>query len=142
MAIEISGLAAEATLRPNDTKTPSVSSDVGNVVAIRGQRQDAAAVNQSLPAGNRPSAQETAQKLDGLRDALSKVNESPKIARRSLEFSLNEDLGRAVITIKDLETDEVIRQIPPEEIVEFSKYLREAAEESRAMPGLVVRTEA
>jgi flagellar protein FlaG len=43
----------------------------------------------------------------------------------SVRFEKNEDSQELIVKVVDQETDEVIRQIPPEELVNLSKHLRE-----------------
>lgn len=43
--------------------------------------------------------------------------------KRNLSFSVDEQLGQSVITVKDSESDEVIRQIPSEELVILRKKM-------------------
>ena len=45
------------------------------------------------------------------------VNQLMQSVRRELNFSIDDTTGRTVITVIDAETDEVIRQIPPERVV-------------------------
>lgn len=42
-----------------------------------------------------------------------------------LAFSVDKELNKVIVTITDLETREVIRQIPSKEMVELAKRLRE-----------------
>ncbi len=44
---------------------------------------------------------------------------------RNLEFSVDEESGRTIITVTDPETDEIIRQIPPEDLLYMVKALQE-----------------
>ncbi len=44
--------------------------------------------------------------------------------KRELEFSVDEESGRTIITVKDSETNEVIRQIPPEDLLYLVKALQ------------------
>jgi len=43
----------------------------------------------------------------------------------SVRFEKNDDLEELIVKIVDQETDEVVRQIPPEELINLSKHLRE-----------------
>jgi len=45
--------------------------------------------------------------------------------QRDLEFTVDEESGRTIITVIDSETDEVIRQIPPEDLLYMVKALQE-----------------
>ena len=42
-----------------------------------------------------------------------------------LKFTVDETTGRSVITVYDLDSGSVIRQIPPEEVLAFQRQLQE-----------------
>ncbi len=49
--------------------------------------------------------------------------------RRDLQFNVDDSTGRVIVTVIDSETDEVIRQIPNEEILALSQHLAEALDD-------------
>ena len=55
--------------------------------------------------------------------AVNQVNEYVQKLSRDLEFTVDEDSGRTVIKVLDSETKEIIRQIPPEEMLRIATYL-------------------
>lgn len=55
--------------------------------------------------------------------ALEDVRNAIRPVASELSFSLDEDSGRVLLRIIDRETDEVIRQIPSEELVRIAKAL-------------------
>ena len=56
-------------------------------------------------------------------EAVNEVNDFLKNMNRNLSFSIDEDSGDSVIIIKDSENDEVIRQIPSEELLVIRKKM-------------------
>ncbi|ATE59437.1 flagellar protein FlaG [Thauera sinica] len=56
-----------------------------------------------------------------LQKALEDVARAVAPMAQSLEFSLDKDSGRTVVKVMDTETNEVIRQIPSEEVLAISK---------------------
>ncbi|MCW8930636.1 MAG: flagellar protein FlaG [Gammaproteobacteria bacterium] len=58
-----------------------------------------------------------------LDETISQLNDSLQNVQRNLEFSVDKDAGRIVINVKDKETDEVLRQIPSEEVLELARNL-------------------
>ncbi len=70
--------------------------------------------------------------------AVVKLNEHLQQERRTLQFSVDQASGRTVITITDAETDQVIRQIPPERILEIMRTFAEGPSEA-GHRGLLVR---
>ena len=72
-------------------------------------------------AGN---AQEQTQRVPSageLQKALEEVEKAVAPMAQSLQFSLDKDSGRTVVKVMDTDTNEVIRQIPTEEVLAISK---------------------
>lgn len=59
--------------------------------------------------------------------AVDKVRDFVQIARRNLEFSIDEDTGRTIVRVLDAESGELVRQIPPEEILSIAENLEAAS---------------
>lgn len=55
---------------------------------------------------------------DVLRRAVSEINSSIAIYRRHLGVSHHEATNRRIITVYDSDTNEIVRQIPPESVLE------------------------
>ena len=55
---------------------------------------------------------------DTLRRAVSEINSSIAIYRRHLGITHHEATNRNIITVYDSETNEIVRQIPPESVLE------------------------
>jgi flagellar protein FlaG len=51
---------------------------------------------------------------------------------RSLSFRRDESIEKSVITVRDTQTNQVVRQIPSEEVVAISRQIREEMMEMRA----------
>lgn len=63
-----------------------------------------------------------------LDETVTQLNDSLQNVQRNLEFSIDQDIGKIVINVRDKETDEIIRQIPNEEVLELAKNLHAASE--------------
>lgn len=84
---------------------------------------------QKTPAvANTASSAQISQALEEVRKAISPV-------AQDLRFSIDNDTGRTVVKIIDSSTDEVIKQIPSEEVLAIAKALDK-------LRGLLVRQEA
>lgn len=57
--------------------------------------------------------------------AVARLNELMSGNRRSLRFQVDQDAGRTVITVINPQTKEVIRQIPPEELLSIARSLEQ-----------------
>ncbi|THF65701.1 flagellar protein FlaG [Pseudothauera nasutitermitis] len=81
------------------------------------------------------SAAKTPATVSDIQKALDEVRETIQPVARNLLFSLDEDTGKTVVKVIDTSTDEVIRQIPSEEIISIAKALDK-------LQGLLLRQEA
>ena len=72
------------------------------------------------------SRQEQQQQLE---EVVSNINDFVQSIQRNLQFSVSEDGSRTIITVINPETEEVIRQIPPEEVLAISAALRDQIKE-------------
>lgn len=89
--------------------------------SVRG-RQDLAAAGQSMPG----TKQATATPASNIGQAVGRLNDYVQILSRDLEFSFDEQSGDTIVKVIDSESGEVIRQIPPEEILAISQALNDA----------------
>lgn len=74
-----------------------------------------------------------------LQQAVTRMNDFVQNLQRDLRFEVDDELGRTVISVVDSETKEVIRQIPPETVIERARRLQ--AQEDAA-EGLLFREQA
>lgn len=87
-------------------------------------RQEIAAGGKGLPAAanaspvqaTRPSTQEVERATRDIAEYIQTVN-------RSLQISVEKDIGTTIITVIDKATEEVVRQIPSEDVVALARYL-------------------
>jgi flagellar protein FlaG len=62
-----------------------------------------------------------------LNDVVSELNSLVRELHRELHFSVDDESGDTIIKVVDRETDEVVRQIPSEDVVRLRQRLQEAA---------------
>jgi uncharacterized FlaG/YvyC family protein len=81
---------------------------------------------------NRPANSAESVEREQAQDALQAVLDSAKQAQSNLqrlnttiEFSVDEDTGRDVVTLKDKNSQEVIKQFPTEEVLTVLKQISE-----------------
>ncbi|MCK5818658.1 MAG: flagellar protein FlaG [Psychromonas sp.] len=58
---------------------------------------------------------------------IKELNEFMETTKRGLSFSVDKQLGIELVSVMDLETEEVIRQIPSEELVVLRKKMDDIA---------------
>ena len=61
--------------------------------------------------------------LAAIAKAVASVKEALKPVGGGLEFNVDQSSGKTIVRVVDLETQEVIRQIPSEEMVELARVL-------------------
>ena len=77
-----------------------------------------------LPGGNVLPRREVAEMPErDLSTAVASLNDYAQNMKRDLQFSVDENSGRPVITVLDGENGNIIRQIPPESAVQLASYL-------------------
>ncbi len=86
------------------------------------RRNEAAADGEMLP----PAPGAKADDVTQVESAVSQISEFVQNLQRDLQFSVDEDSGRIVIKVIDSQTDEVIRQIPPEDALRLARDLGSA----------------
>jgi len=62
-----------------------------------------------------------------LSDAVRRANKSLEWAKRHFEYSMHDETNTFVVRVIDSETDELIREIPPERILDLVARLWEVA---------------
>ncbi len=60
-----------------------------------------------------------------LQEAVTRLNDQMQSKGRDLSFSLDERIDRTIITVKNLQTGEVVRQIPTEEVVRMAHSIED-----------------
>ena len=130
MSTEILSNQANSASKPNldAMKSVAVTAQAGKAQS----RQDTAqAAGNNLPSeSNQVSAEE-------LQNVVKRLNEHVQMISRDLQFSVDEQSGRSVIRVVNAETQELVRQIPSEEVLRISQYIKEQTDE---VAGLIFHT--
>ena len=95
------------------TQTADAAAAAGQVAGGQRAGEDAA---QQQPGGHQPSESEIQEAIDEVRRVIEPV-------ARNLQFSVDDDTNLTLIKVVDSATDEVIRQIPSEEMVAIAKAI-------------------
>ncbi len=119
MSIESTGLIGQQPTAANTASSrqqpePSISAKAAPV----------ATANDTTNAVQQADAVEQAPlSLEKLQDAVEKMNELMQGGKRSLNFSVDDSTEKVVIKVMDLDTEEIVRQIPSEETLKFAEHL-------------------
>ncbi|MDQ0285605.1 flagellar protein FlaG [Desulfofundulus luciae] len=94
--------------RPDLSSMVRMSQTFKNDVPGTGEQRDKEALFvEEKGKDGRPSVQE-------VREAVNRINETMKLYRTELRFVLHEESGEIMVKVINSETQEVIREIPPE----------------------------
>lgn len=114
-----SSLDAYGAIKRPATLQANVVGDAINTAALRGANK----------IENKPPIEVDKAALDA---AVKKLNELVAPALQTIKFTMDEETDRVVVKVVDTETQKVLRQIPNEEVLAFSKTLGR-------LQGLVIR---
>lgn len=114
-------VATRASPRPSPSAratTEAAAPDTRQILPGGNADTPPSTLQTAAPAAEEVSAQELAQ-------AVERINSHIQNLQRSLQFSVDEELGRTVVKVLDSETEEVIRQIPSEEVLTIARNIRD-----------------
>lgn len=96
--------------------------------AVAGPQQVAGNARPDSALEDGESRPEDKQPLEGdaLNGTISDLNSLAQQMHRELRFSLDDESGEMVIKVIDKETDQVLRQIPSQEVLELRQRLTDA----------------
>jgi flagellar protein FlaG len=96
MPTEITGLANGYTYRSEVAKASSLPGRSAEPESTAGSGSETPSINS---------------------ESLNRLESLPQIMQRSLEFRVDDDTGKQVIRVIDSDTGKLVRQIPPEEVL-------------------------
>jgi len=131
------------------TSLPTQAGGSGRAAAREGEaaaaaRQEIAAGGSAAPARQAPDAAAQRQSAQELAQATSDISDYIQTVSRSLQISVDSDLGTTVIKVMDTETEELVRQIPAEEVLRIARLLSEqqsAAQNDASLRGVLLDQE-
>ncbi len=105
---------------------------VAKAVVAEPKAADEAQLGKSVAAGSQQLSKAE------LQQAVDVVNQAVALEQRSLSFSIDDVSGRSVIKVVDFETDELIKQIPSEELLKVAQDIKRLQEEMGQSIGLLI----
>lgn len=82
-----------------------------------------------------PEEQVTPKQLG---EAVERINQFVNAEMRTLNFSVDENSGKAVVKVIDFETKDVIRQIPGDEVLRMASAIKRLQEDLGSATGLLI----
>ena len=87
---------------------------------------------ETVQAGPMVKSQPTPQQIETV---VSKLSDFVQSVQRDLLFTVDDNTGDTVIIVKDSRTDEVVRQIPSEDLLQLAQNLRDLQEKLESSKG-------
>ncbi len=88
--------------------------------------KSSAMVGQALPSNGKPLPIKNIEQ-EALHEAVNEINDYVQTIQRDLSFSMDDQSGRAVVSVIDSASGDLIRQIPSEEVLVMARILKEAS---------------
>lgn len=70
-------------------------------------------------------AEQIQEEQEQVREAVTRLNDYVQSVQRDLQFRLDEDSGKTVVTVLDRQTSQVVRQIPDEVALKLAQDLQQ-----------------
>lgn len=113
------------TLPKQSGTQQQVSTVVGPATVVLDKQQSAIATSESLE----QQKYEQQKQTESIKQTVAELNNHMQNFNRTLQFSVDETSGDSVVKVIDSETEEVVRQIPSQELLD----VRNAAEKYRGI---------
>ena len=75
--------------------------------------------------GDTDKKAEYVKNMDYLIDAIAKLKHAGDVFNRRLDFKVDKDTNRIIVKVIDTKTDKVIKEIPPEQLIELAAKIQE-----------------
>ena len=148
--------ASTSTVAPvrNDSPLTSEQSSNRSEQQSGDQNQFANSVNkvqvEAAAVGEKNISQASGEQVDNkdverngeqLDEAIAKVESFLKVQNRDLAFSIDEETNRSVVTVKDSQSGDVIRQIPSEEVLKLAERIQELQQDVGNSVGVFINNQ-
>lgn len=137
-----SSVGAEVVI--NKPEKPSVQNDQPTVKAdnqVEQQQTEKSIAEAHTERRLEVQELEQAEEQKAIEEVASKLQDFVNLIDKQLQFRVDDDSGRHVVTVSDKLSGDVIRQIPSEEVLRLARNLSELAE-TATRSGKIITTEA
>jgi len=119
----------------NSVAPRSTAVSTQQVASNQTKRQDAVASSgNQLPAADVQTEKTAAPSQQELSAVVAELNSQLQSVERNLQFSIDDGSGQTIVKVVNTETEELVRQIPSEELLRISERIREQQDSN---PGLI-----
>lgn len=100
------------SMNPTDVKTSSLTmSEEGNKIVQTMSKSQTVVVNEMTDEQGNPTTQ-------AVQTAVNKLNEFMEYSQRNSKFIFHEDLERYYVEVVDTQSQEIIKEVPPKELLD------------------------
>lgn len=119
---------------PAERQMDESKNQINTATRGSGTDKDVSASVQDAGGSSTPSKEE-------LGSAVESINQFVSAQMRTLNFSVDESSGKAVVKVIDFETKDVIRQIPGEEVLKMASAIKRLQDDLGSAMGLLVNNQ-
>jgi flagellar protein FlaG len=117
---------AAMSAQAHAAKTAQASPAVDQVAKDAAAKAETPAAKVKLQAPEKVDLGFNPQEMrENIQEAIDRLNQQLKANGRDLSFQMDEEINRPIITVRNIETGEVVRQIPSEEIIRMAHSIEE-----------------
>ncbi|WP_157651309.1 flagellar protein FlaG [Dechloromonas denitrificans] len=106
-------------MSPSAVAPPLTSPSDNSVTSGKGLQAAATSSGTQQPVAGQTKKEEPSSK--DLQDAVKSMNDFVGTINNSLKFSVDDETGKTIVKVMDVDTKEVIKQIPSEEMIAIAK---------------------
>ncbi|WP_417762036.1 flagellar protein FlaG [Shewanella sp.] len=132
--MDISISSSNAVVAKTDVSSAANNAKAEQVVKTMFQQKDAAIELEQQ--AQTQSEQNDAMSAEDLQGVVEQLSSNMEMMKKGLQFRVDDDSGTNIVSVMDISSGEVIRQIPSEEALELASKLSDVA------AGLLMKTEA
>ena len=115
-----------------DSKSAQTGKDAASKASPSGN--DLPVAKATVEAPQEPKQSAPAQQPDRVAKAVAQLNDYVQSRQRDLRFSVDDSLGRSVVSVIDRDSQEVIRQIPNETALQLARNLKDQQRRELELP--------
>lgn len=108
-----------------DAAVEAITKSLPNKQRVQQQAQVAAAAADTAQAAERQAVAAEPVQVRKIESVTQQIDSYLRSMNRSLQFQLDEGTGQMVVTLRDSETGEVIRQVPGEDALRIAQRIEQ-----------------
>ncbi len=124
--------AEKVPVRIDSLKPVEASNNLSEAAAENNRAKDLQVDRENADNQNRE------RQAEDIELAVQEVQAFLQVQNRNLAFSIDESTQRSVVTVKDSESGDVIRQIPSEEVLKLAERIKSLQEDIGSSVGVLV----